>query len=136
MLVTFIVMMMDDDGAVMMILIVVMMDLDDAVMVLVLLVMMHDDHVAMMIPVPIPIVVAADADGDAPLLRKHHRSVVRCGRGQRRHAQNCERARDKNQLLHLIFLHCPGVKRGLCIWLREEQRQTAAACSSTFAKND
>jgi hypothetical protein len=133
MLVTFIVMMMDDDGAVMMILIVVMMDLDDAVMVLVLVVMMtHHDHMAVMIPV----VVSADADGDALPLREHHRPVARCGPGQRRHAQHCKRARDKNQLLHLIFLYCPGVKPGLCIWLRDEQCQTAAACSSPFAKNE
>ena len=68
--------------------VIIMMD-DHAVMIFVAV--MHNDDLAMMIPV---VIVIADVDGYT-FLRHHHRLVARCRSGQRRRAQDCERARDK-----------------------------------------
>jgi hypothetical protein len=80
--------------------VVIMMTDDHAVMIFVM-VMNHDD-LPMMIPVVIPVMVA-DADGYA-FLRHHHLLVAGCRSGQRRRAQDCERACDKGKFVHVLFL--------------------------------
>jgi hypothetical protein len=97
---------MVDDQNVMMILIMVAVMVDDhnVMMILIIIMMMvkHDDPV---MTVPIAVVVPlADADRYA-LLRNYNRLVAVRRRRQRRRAQDCERACDKSQLVHVMFLH-------------------------------
>src|SRR6202035_5888183 len=89
---------------IMMVVMVMMLDHDNLVMMLVVTVMMLDhDHLVMTIPITVMITVA-DVDRNAALLRNHHR-LVACRRpGQDRGTQDCERARDKSQLVHVMFL--------------------------------
>ncbi|HEY3642806.1 MAG TPA: hypothetical protein VGL31_17070 [Xanthobacteraceae bacterium] len=98
-------MMTEDDAAVILIMVAVMVHDHNVVMILIIIIMMmmkHDDPV---MTVPIAVVVPlADADRYA-LLRNYHRLVAVRRRRQRRRAQDCERACDKSQLVHVMFLH-------------------------------
>jgi len=102
--------MMTDDHDVMMLLIMIaamVMDDHDVVMILINIMMMmkHDDPV-MTFPIAISVSVSvADADGYA-LLRNDHWLVAVRSRRRRRRAQDCKRACDKNQFVHVMFLHC------------------------------
>jgi hypothetical protein len=106
---------MDDHNLVVVLLVTVtVMNLDNLVVIIVTIVMTNLDHFAMMVPV---LVFVADVDGYAAFLSDHDR-LVDCGRtGQRRSAQDCKRARDEYQFVHVTFLHevmllpCAAVKR-------------------------
>jgi hypothetical protein len=98
-----VVMMMTDDLDAVMIL-VMMTDDHDAMMILVM--MMDHDNLVVTVPIAVSVVVSvADADGYAALLRNHHPLVACCRPSQCRRDQDCERARDKSQLVHVMFLH-------------------------------
>jgi hypothetical protein len=79
---------------------VIIMMTDDHTVMIFVMVMNHDD-LAMMIPIVIPVMVA-DVDGYA-FLRHHHRLVAGC-RSRRGRAQDCERARDQEKFVHVLFL--------------------------------
>src|ERR1700730_10062654 len=81
-----------------------MMNLDNLVVIIVMIVMTNFDNFAMMVPVPV-LVLVADVDGYAAFLSDHDRLVDGCRTGQRRSAEDCKRARDKYQFVHVTFLH-------------------------------
>jgi hypothetical protein len=120
------------------VIVIIMMAVDDdnlmmVVMITVLIVMMHDDDVAMVIAVAIMII--ANVDGHA-FLRNDHRLVARCRPGQRRRAQDRKCARDESQFLHLIFLFCPGVERGLLVGSASSNAKHRRIVPPAFAKNN
>jgi hypothetical protein len=103
-IVVIVTMAMEDHNLVVVLLVTVtMMNLDNLVVIIVTIVMTNLDDFAMMVPISIPVLVA-DADGYAAF--SDHYRLVDCGRpGQRRSAQDCKRARDKYQFVHVTFLH-------------------------------
>jgi hypothetical protein len=95
---------MNDHNLVVVLIVTIMMKHDNLVVLIVTVMMTNLDNFAMMIPIPVPVLIA-DVDGYAAFLSDHDR-LVDCGRpGQRRSAQDCKRARDKYQFVHVTFLH-------------------------------
>jgi hypothetical protein len=133
---------MDDHNLVMVLVVTItMMKHDNLVVLIVTIMMMNLDNFAMMVPIPV-FVPIADLDGYAAFLCDHDR-LVDCGRpGQRRSAQDCKRARDKYQFVHMTFLHrmmlfpCAPVKRRCRPVARYATRKArkAAVSSSAFEK--
>ncbi|HEY4406818.1 MAG TPA: hypothetical protein VGN55_19405 [Xanthobacteraceae bacterium] len=109
-------------------------------MMIVVAVMMLDDHdFVVMVTIPIAVMVAiADADGNA-VFRKHHRLLACHGPGQGRGTQDCERARDKSQLMHVIFLQWSMLLSCLAhdceSWLRHKENWRKQLFVPAQAKN-
>jgi hypothetical protein len=127
---------MDEHDAVM--ILVMMTDGHDVVMVLV---MMTDHDNLVMIPIAISVVVAvADADGYA-VFRNYHRLVACRGRSQCGRTQDCERTRDKYQLMHVVFLHLGDVAvlcrrpNVLSLSTTGQERRRVVVCSWALANH-
>jgi hypothetical protein len=95
--------MTEDDAAMILIMVAVMVDDHNVMMILIIVMMMKHNDPVMTVPIAV-VVPLADADRYA-LLRNYHRLVAVRRRRQRRRAQDCDRACDKSQLVHVMFLH-------------------------------
>jgi hypothetical protein len=115
-IVVIVTMAMNDHNLVVVLIVTIMMMKHDELVVLIVTVMVTNLDNFAMVPIPV-FVLIADLDGYAAFLSDHDR-LVDCGRpGQRRSAQDCKRARDKYQFVHVTFLHevmllpCAAAKR-------------------------